>query len=54
MDFYYLKECYLFLSSKVDKLAISFDYSYYLNLENDNDYKALYKKIQETPNYIKI
>jgi hypothetical protein len=49
-DFKELKECYLFLSSKVNKLAISFDYSYYLNLENDNDYKALYKKIQETLN----
>lgn len=42
-----LKECYSFLSSKVDKLAISFDYSYYLTLENDNDYKDFYKIIKE-------
>lgn len=42
-----LVECYKFLASKVDKIAISFDYSYYL------DNNALIKDFY-LPDYIKL
>lgn len=36
-----LSECYKFMASRVNKIAISFDYSYYLELENENIYKTI-------------
>lgn len=40
-NFNEIVECYKFMSERVDKIAISFDYSYYLSLQDDPVYQAI-------------